>query len=464
MQKKRVVSPFFPHTPVDIQDMLSFLELAEIDQLFADIPDEIRLDKKVDLPEPHSEAETERHILELLQPNYTVADGPSFLGGGIYPDHIPAVARYLSQRGEFLTSYTPYAPEISQGMLQTLFEYQSLICELTGMDAANSSMYDSGTALGEAARMCARLTKRNVFYVPEAIHPDRMATLNLFAEGASVKIKTIPYSRDSGQLDLSNLENSLDKDTCGIYIENPNYFGVIESETPKAGQLAQDQGIPLVVGVDPISLGVLTPPGEYGASIVVGEGQSLGLPMSFGGPSFGIFACKYDRKMIRTMPGRIIGMTKTENTKKRAFCMTLQTREQHIRREKATSNICTNNALCAVTSAIYLSLLGPQGIKKLAELLIARNQLLAERIGDIDGYVAPVFGKEIPHFRDHVVQLRNNRKKADDLNKHLLKAGILGGTILTHSFKDLGEAILFSVNNQQSLNDYQRLEEELRRF
>ncbi|MFX0114972.1 MAG: aminomethyl-transferring glycine dehydrogenase subunit GcvPA [Candidatus Hodarchaeota archaeon] len=464
MQEKHLANPFLPHTAADIQEMLSFLGLNEIDQLFADIPEKVRFNKKLDLPESHSEAETERHILELLQFNLTADDGPFFLGGSIYPDHIPAVVQYLIQRGEFLTSYTPYAPEISQGMLQALFEYQSLICELTGMDAANSSMYDWGTALGEAARMCARITKKGTFLVPKAIHPDRMATLIAFAKGASIKIEAIPYSLKSGQLEIEKLENSIDRDCCGIYIENPNLFGVIETEAPMVGQLAQKLEIPLVVGADPISLGILTPPGDYGASIVVGEGQSLGLPMSFGGPSFGIFACKYDRKMIRNMPGRLIGMTKTEKSNRRSFCMTLQTREQHIRREKATSNICTNNALCAVASAIYLSLLGPKGIQEHAKLLIGRNRLLAERTNAIDGFKAPVFGANVPHFRDHVIQLEKPGKTAADLNRSLLKAGIIGGKILTHDFQDLGEALLFSVNNRQSLNDYQRLEDELGRF
>ncbi|MFQ5976646.1 MAG: aminomethyl-transferring glycine dehydrogenase subunit GcvPA [Candidatus Heimdallarchaeota archaeon] len=464
MQEKRVVSPFLPHTAADVQDMLSFLGLTEINELFADIPANIRLSTRLDLPEPHSEAETERHISELLQSNRIATDGPFFLGGGIYPDHIPAVIHYLIQRGEFLTSYTPYAPEISQGMLQALFEYQSLICELTGMDVTNSSMYDWGTALGEAARMCARLTKKKTFLVATSIHPDRLNTLKTFAEGASVEIQPIPFNRGTGQLDLDFLESSISKGVCGLYFENPNFFGVIESESFRIGQFAEDHDIPLVVGIDPISLGILTPPADYGASIVVGEGQSLGLPMSFGGPSFGIFACKYDRKTVRMMPGRLIGMTKTETAKTRAFCMTLQTREQHIRREKATSNICTNNALCAVTSAIYLSLLGPKGIQKHAESLIARNRLLAERIGDIEGYTAPAFGSSVPHFRDHVVQLEKPGKKAVDLSKHLLKKGITGGAILTHNFKNLGESLLFSVNNRQTREDYDRLEEELKGF
>src|SRR5579885_3360055 len=338
-----------------VSQMLSSMGLNSIEDLFTDIPVETRLKKRLEIPGPMGQMEVERKIEDALYADRVHPSSPCFLGGGIWPHYIPAAVNHIISRSEFYTSYTPYQPEISQGVLQALFEYQSLVCELGSMDAANASMYDWPTAAAEAARMAMRITKKKTLAVSSA---------------AGGKVVEVPYNGKSGETELAEAERILaEKDVAAIYLEQPNFFGVIESKVREIGELAKRKGALFIVGVEPTSLGILEAPGNYGADIMVGEGQPLGISMSYGGPSLGIFAVKGDINMIRQMPGRIIGMTDEKNGKGKGFVMVLQTREQHIRREKATSNICTNQALMAIAAAAYISLLGREGFVRLSKAI-----------------------------------------------------------------------------------------------
>ncbi|MCE5297239.1 MAG: aminomethyl-transferring glycine dehydrogenase subunit GcvPA, partial [Euryarchaeota archaeon] len=342
--------------------MLSSLGIEDVEELFSDIPQNVRTDG-LRMRKGMTEPEVIRYIREMLDRNVTNEGHPSFLGCGIYDHFVPSAVRSIISRSEFLTSYTPYQAEISQGMLQSMFEYQSMISELTDMDVVNSSNYDASTALGEAATMSFRIRPRKKFLVPEAMSWEKKSVLRNYVLGIGMEIVEYSYDPYTGGIDLNDLRSKFGDDVSGVYAEVPNIFGVIDPNAMKLRSELKEAVI--VIGVDPISLGVLTPPGQYGADIVIGEGQGLGSPMNFGGPLLGIFACKMEH--VRKMPGRLIGMTK-DHDGQRAYCMTLQTREQHIRRSKATSNICTNESLMALAAAVYLSIVGPEGLRSIAEI------------------------------------------------------------------------------------------------
>jgi glycine dehydrogenase subunit 1 len=366
----------------------------------------------------------------------------------------------IIQRSEFLTSYTPYQPEISQGMLQALFEYQSMICELTGMEVANCSMYDWASALGEAARMAARMTGRREILIPKIIHSERAATLQAYAESAGIKVEMVAYNGESGQISLEDLENKISDKTAAIYIENPSYLGFIETQVEEISKEAHAHGSLFVVGVDPTSLGILKPPGEYGADIVVGEAQPLGNAMNFGGPLLGIFACHDDMGLIRQMPGRIVGLTTTIEGSKQGFCMALQTREQHIRREKATSNICSNEALCAVASAVYMALLGPQGLRELGETIMYKANYAMRLLSEIEGIKTPIF--KSAHFKEFTVNFDESGLSVKEVHKKLLQRQIHGGKDLSKEFPELGETALYCVTEIHSKGEIERLAEVLK--
>ena len=436
------------------------LGIQTIDELYKDIPQKFLLKRKLDLPMGLSELEVKKHLQSVLAKNKTFADMPIFLGAGCWPHYVPAVVENIILRSELLTSYTPYQPEISQGMLQALFEYQSMICELTGMEAANSSMYDWASAVGEAARMTARVTKRTEVLVPRIIHPERDATLQTYAEPAGIKVTHIDFDKESGQLDLEDLKTNISRETAAVYVENPSYFGFIETEANAVAQTAHDKGALFIVGVDPISLGVLKPPSDYGADIVIGEGQPLGNAMSFGGPLLGILACRDSMELIRQMPGRTIGITTTLDGNNKGFCMALQTREQHIRREKATSNICTNEALCSVAASVYLALLGPQGLKELGEVCLIKARYTMQQLARIEGVEAPVF--DSPHFKEFTVNFDETQKKVQTVNENLLYYGVHGGKSIATEFPALGETALYCVTEIHSKQDIDRLVTALR--
>jgi glycine dehydrogenase subunit 1 len=440
--------------------MMQTIGIKSIEELYADIPTGLRLKKRLNLPEEGlPEFEVKKHIGKLLSNNKTCDQIPIFLGAGCWPHYVPAVVKTIVERSEFLTSYTPYQPEISQGMLQAMFEYQSLICELVSMDVANSSMYDWASALGEAARMASRVTKRRQILVPQIIHPDRLATLKVYAEPAGIAVNRVGYNSETGLLDLDDLARSISTDTAALYVENPSYLGFIESRGEEMQAQAHKAGALFIVGVDPASLGILKPPGDYGADIVIGEGQPLGNAMNFGGPLLGIMACREDNTLIRQMPGRIIGTTTTQDGMREGYCMALQTREQHIRREKATSNICTNEALCAVASCVYLSLLGPQGMRELGETIISKANYTIRLLSEIEGIKTPVFRS--PHFKEFTVNFDSARKDVKTLNTSLLEREIHGGKDISREFPALGQTALYCVTETHSKADIDRLTQAL---
>lgn len=423
--------------------------IESIDELYADIPQKYRLKKPLNIPQiPLSEFEVKKNVETLLSKNKTCDEMPIFLGAGCWPHYVPAVVREIVQRSEFLTAYTPYQPEISQGILQALFEYQSMICELTNMDVANCSMYDWASALGEAARMAARVTGRNEILIPKIIHPERAATLKTYAEPAGIKIENLAYDMEIGQISLEDLRDKISNKTAAVYVENPSYLGFVETQVDEIGKEAHSHGALFIVGVDPISLGILKPPGDYNADIVIGEAQPLGNPMNFGGPLLGIFACRDDMNLIRQMPGRIIGLTTTADNSRYGFCMALQTREQHIRREKATSNICSNEALCAVASAVYMALLGHQGLRELGETILCKANYAMRQLSKIHGIKVPVF--KSPHFKEFTVNFDEAGLSVKEVHEKLLKHQIHGGKDLSKEFPELGETALYCITEIHS--------------
>ena len=439
--------------------MLKELGLKNIEELFTDIPEKIKFKGKLNIPGPFSEVEVKRKIAKLLEKNVSSMDIPVFLGAGVWPHYVPAVVDAIIGRAEFATSYTPYQAEVSQGILQAQFEYQSMICELTGMDVANASMYDWATSLGEAALMASRLTKKTEIIIPHFIHPERKAVLKLMVEPAKIKIIEVNQDRETGQINLEDLKGKTSKNTAAIYIENPSYLGFLEEKAKEIGEIAHENKALYIVGVDPTSLGLLKAPGDYGADIVVGEGQPLGNSMNYGGPLLGIFACK--EEFVRQMPGRIIGLTTTKKQNQRAFCMALQTREQYIRREKATSSICTNEALCAVAAAVYLSLLGPKGLKRLGEIIMTKSNYTMKRLKEEVGVKTPLF-KAI-HFKEFTVNFDETGKTALEVHKKLLKEGVHGGKIIKEEFPELGETALYCVTEVHLKEDIDKLVETLKK-
>lgn len=447
---------YIPNDTEEIREKLKkAIGIRDVEDLFSDIPREIRLRRPLNIPGPLSELQVRRETEKILSKNRTTKQLTCFLGGGVWPHHVPAVVDEVSSRSEFLTSYTPYQPEISQGILQALFEYQSMICELLEMDVANCSMYDWASSLGEAARMAVRVTKRNRIIVPHYISPERLRVLETYALPAGIKVVEVKQSLEDGQIDLKDLNEKVSDDVAGVYIENPSYLGFLIESPEAVAEIVHDAGGLFIVGVDPTSLGVIRPPGNYGADIVIGEGQPLGNYMNGGGPLLGIFACRDDSALIRQMPGRIIGMTTTKDGRNVAFCMVLQTREQHIRRHRATSNICTNEALCALRAAVYMALLGPEGFRELGEIILSRTLYSMRLLSRIEGLRAPLFGT--CHFKEFTVNFDEASKPLEAVNHELFKHGIVGGKPLTREFPELGESSLYCVTEMHTLEDIERL-------
>ena len=418
-------------------DMLFQISMT-MDDLFSDIPESLKVN--LNLSSPLSDLEISRKIENIEKKNKKML---SFLGAGCYNHYIPSHIKELLSRSEFYTAYTPYQPEISQGMLQALFEYQSLVCDLTGMDVCNSSNYDWATALAEAALLCQRENSKNTFIVSDLISPSRKQVLSTYAP--DMVVKEIGHDR-RGQIDTEDVKEKV-KGACGVYVEQPSYLGFLQEDLRAIGEIVHDAGALFVLGVDPLSLGIIEP--EKSADIMVGDGQCLGLPQNFGGPLLGIFACR--QEYLRKMPGRIIGMTESESGE-RGYSMTLQTREQHIRRETATSNICSNQALCAVAAAMYLTTMGKQGLRKVAETCMRNSNHTMNLINDINGFSAPVF--DSIHFKEFTV----HHPHYTGVHNHLLSRGIHGGFMIDD------ETALFCVTEMHSLEDIQSLITALEEF
>lgn len=454
------IHPYIPNAVPRIKkEMMREIGIKSIDELYADIPEKFLLKRTLNLPESMSEHDVRKHVEALLRKDKGQRDMPTFLGAGIWPHCVPAVVDDIVQRTEFLTSYTPYQPEISQGMLQAMFEYQSMICELTALDVANSSMYDWASALGEAVRMAVRINNRTKLVVPRIMHPERYATLQTYVEPLELHIKSVGYDPETGLLNLENLKRQVSAETAAVYLENPSYLGFIETQVEEIAEITHDKGALFIVGVDPTSLGILKPPGEYGADIVVGEGQPLGNHLNYGGPLLGLFACKGEMELIRQMPGRVIGATSTLEGDKTGFCMALQTREQHIRRERATSNICTNEALCALASVTYLALLGPQGLREQGEIIMMKTKYAMQKIAQIKG-VKALF--KALHFKEFTINFDETGKTVEKLHQTLLERyGIHGGKNIVKEFPELGETALYCVTEVHSKEDIDKLAQAL---
>jgi len=422
------------------QEILSAIGVSSFESLL-EIPREVRLDRPLDLPAPLGELALREELEKLAAMNTDLSRLISFMGGGSYDHFIPSVVPHVLGRSEFYTSYTPYQAEMSQGLLQTIYEFQTLICEITGLEVANASLYDGASSLAEAALMALRVTKRNRLIVCASVHPHYRRVLTTYLSGSPVQISEAP-SKD-GITDLEALDVSLNEEVAGVLIQHPNFFGCLE-EAEAIVERAHRWGAMAVMSVDPLSLGLLNPPGGLGADVAVGDGQALGNPMSFGGPTFGFFATR--REHIRQMPGRIVGAT-ADAQGRRGYCLTLQTREQHIRRERSTSNICTNQALNALAGTVYLSALGPTGLKKIGELCLAKAAYAKEAIARVPGFSIPF---SAPTFKEFVVQSETSTKQ---IQKRLLRAGILGGVDLSRYGRRLRNHLLFAVTEKRRVNE-----------
>ncbi|MBI4759295.1 MAG: aminomethyl-transferring glycine dehydrogenase subunit GcvPA [Chloroflexi bacterium] len=439
---------YIPNTDAEREAMLARIGAKGVDDLFCDVPKDKRY-PPLDLPEGVSEAEILADLQQLSEANADARHFPIFLGAGAYNHFIPSVVGHVIGRSEFYTAYTPYQPEISQGTLQTIFEYQSLVCELTGMEVANASHYDGGTAVGEAAIMAISLVKKPAkIVVSPALHPEYRQVLRTYTEGLDVQV----VGDEDLTADLERLAKLIDQGTVCVLVQNPDFLGEYHDLTD-ISEKAHGAGALLVVVVDPISLGLFKAPGDFDADIVVGEGQSLGNPMSFGGPYLGLFACK--EKYVRRMAGRLVGQTK-DSRGQRGFVLTLQTREQHIRREKATSNICSNEALNALAACAYLSTLGKHGLRRVAELCYHKSHYAARAISEIPGFT--LVSRE-PFFKEFVVRCPVEPRR---INKALLRHGIIGGYELGKTHPHLADCMLFCVTEMNTKGEIDHLVEALK--
>jgi len=438
---------YIPHTEHDVTEMLARIGVGSIEELFVEVPQSVRLQRPLDLPAPLAETELLRELRGLARQNATVNTHRSFLGGGAYNHFSPAVVDQLISRSEFYTAYTPYQPEISQGTLQAVFEFQTLICQLTGMDAANASMYDGASACAEAVLMAVRLTKRRKVLLSRALNPRYRATVATYCRYLDLQIEEIAIAAD-GRTDGADLVARLDGDAAVVVLGYPNYFGAIE-DLAAAAESAHAAGALLVAAcAEPIALGLLKAPGDLGADIVVGEGQGFGLPLSFGGPYVGFFAA--NQKGLRAMPGRLIGET-VDLDGKRGFVLTLATREQHIRREKATSNICSNQGLCALMATVFLALLGKQGMRELAGQNVAKAAYARDQIAALDGFSIVFAG---PNFNEFVVRCAAG---VAPVLARLEQQEILGGIPLGPDYPELADCLLVCVTEQNSRSDIDAL-------
>ncbi len=419
---------YTPHTASDVQEMLEAIGAGSVDELFRDIPEQLRLKEPLDFP-AHTEHEVETYFSERASENRVYPAGRCFLGAGAYQHFIPAAVPYIASRGEFMTCYTPYQAEVSQGTLQVIFEFQSHICALTGLEVANASMYDGATALAEALTMAVREKRKPRVYLPELLHPDYRKVCEAFLREVDVEIRTIPAA--GARTDWLAAEADLEE-ASAVVVATPNALGGLE-EGAAARDLADKAKALLVACVNPTSLAVLAPPADYGADIAVGEAQPLGIPLSFGGPYAGFFAAR--KALIRKMPGRIVGQTKDKDGKE-GFVLTLQTREQHIRRDKATSNICTNQGLFALMATAYLTLLGREGLTEVAETSLARTQELAEGLVETCG--CSLYDTSTPYFHEVPVVLPMDAESF--LAEMKEEAGILAGWPLVRWYPNLAEA------------------------
>lgn len=440
---------YLPMTENDKQEMLDAIGVKSTEELFSDIPSEIRLKEGLKIKETTSEVELKRELTKLSSKNINTSEYTSFLGAGVYDHFIPSVVDHVIRRSEFYTAYTPYQPEISQGELQAIFEFQTMICELTGMDVANSSMYDGGTALAEAVTLSAGQTRRNKVLVSKAIHPESLAVIHTYAKGQNIEV--VEIDQVNGLTDLEQLKDSLDENIAGVVVQYPNFFGQIEPLAKIKEIIETNKKTMFLVSSNPLALGYLTPPGEFGADIVVGDTQVFGIPAQFGGPHCGYFAVK--KNLMRKVPGRLVGQTKDENGL-RGFVLTLQAREQHIRRDKATSNICSNQALNALASSVCMTSLGKHGVKEMAVLNMKKTRYAKQKLTEAN--VPVVFEGSV--FNEIVVKLSTS---VSEVNDKLLEKGIIGGYDLGKVSPDLENHMLIAVTEIRTKEEIDTFVKEL---
>ncbi|MEO6907923.1 MAG: aminomethyl-transferring glycine dehydrogenase subunit GcvPA [Abditibacteriaceae bacterium] len=445
---------YFSLTENDQQEMLRTIGVDSVDALFADIPENLRQLARQhyadDLGDAQSELAVLRRLSKVAARNVDLSVTPSFLGAGSYDHYIPSVVPAMLSRGEFATAYTPYQAEVSQGTLQVIYEFQTLLCQLTGMELANASLYDGATALAEAVIMACAVTKKNRLLWSRSVSPLYRNVALTYTQGLPIEFEEVPLT--DGRTDVKVLSEKLGDDVAAVIIPQTNFFGVVEDYRGMA-ELAHQHKV-LAIGIfQPITLGILEPPGSWGADIAVGEGQPLGINQQFGGPGVGLFCCK--QEFARHSPGRLAGLTQ-DTEGRRGFTLTLQTREQHIRREKATSNICTNQALCALAASVYLSAVGPSGLREAAHQSYQKAHYASAEIAKLDGF-ENLFAS--PFFMEWAVKLP---RSAAEINAHLEKHGIISGYDLSKKYPELGNALLFCCTEKRTREDIDALVDALR--
>jgi glycine dehydrogenase subunit 1 len=443
---------YIPNAEGDFAPMLQAIGADKLEDLIRILPASVRLERSLNLPQPLAEMPLVEFLRLLSEAKGENPPKISFLGAGAYDHFIPAIVDHILRRSEFYTAYTPYQPEVSQGTLQAIFEFQTLICQLTGMDLANASVYDGASAVAEGVLMAKRINGRKKFLLSQTVHPESRMVTRTYTRSLEFQIEEIPFSRE-GTTDLGRLEKKMDEKTGAVVFQHPNFFGCLE-DIGKAAEIVHQKGALLIVSVtEPLSLALLQPPGTLGADIVVGECQSFGNPLSFGGPYVGFFACR--EKFLRSLPGRLVGES-IDAQGRRGFLLAVATREQHIRRERATSNICTNQALCALAVLVYLTAMGRKGLRELAEMNLSKCEYAKRRLQD--------FGRlrfSAPTFNEFVFSLPQDGEGA---LQSLLPQGIVGGLALKRFYRKLDKEILVCVTEKNSKEQIDRLAERIRQL
>jgi glycine dehydrogenase subunit 1 len=433
--------PYVLNTPDDRDAMLAAIGAKSVEDLFAPVPAGLRLERPLDIPPALSEMELQQHLAALAARNKAAGDLVCFLGGGAYDHFIPSVVDAASGRSEFYTAYTPYQAEASQGTLQAVFEYQTLMCQLTGLPVANASLYEGGSSVSEAVLMATGITERaGEVLVAKSVHPEYRQTLVTCMANLNCAVKVLPTP--DGFLNPDDVARAVTDDTIAVVAQSPNFFGHLE-EMKAVGDAARKKGAVFVASFDPISVGLLKRPGDYGADIAVAEGQGLGTPLGYGGPYLGILACRDDKEYLRKIPGRLVGET-TDRNGKRCWVLTLQTREQHIRREKATSNICTNQGLFALRAAVYLTALGPQGLRETAELCARKAHYAAEQLTKVSGVSLAV---KTPFFKEFALTVPGD---VPQLLARLRDAGYHAGLPLGRWYPDRASGLTVAVTEKRT--------------
>jgi glycine cleavage system P protein (glycine dehydrogenase) subunit 1 len=442
---------YIPHTENDIREMLSAIGIKEVGELFHSIPEALRLEAPLALPPALPEADLTQALNQLASRNVNLEECSVFLGAGAYRHFTPSVVNHLLLRGEFLTSYTPYQPEVSQGTLQAIFEFQSFVCMLTGMEIANASIYDGASSLAEAVLMAHRVNNRSEVLMARTVHPEYRQVVETYTRGIDFKITEVPY-QENGQTDLDFIRQHVTDDTSSVVIQSPNFFGIVEQYSGLGEFLKEKETLLIVVVAEATSLGILKPPGERGADIVVGEGQGWGLPVSYGGPHVGFFATQ--EPFFRQIPGRIVGET-VDRSGQRSYALTLATREQHIRREKATSNICTNQGLCALAATIWLAAMGKQGVRDVALQNLKTADALKNKLQHLKGFSLRF---QAGTYNEFVLECPG---PAQELHAQLLEAGIVAGLPLGHFYPELKNCLLLCATEMNSLESLDRFADQL---